>query len=84
MAACLVVIASINYIYYETISYMPFCCLYRRDPQPSALVPPAYWVIAEALPDIAYFDIKEEDLDSNEEVLGPLLNKNGNRQQATK
>ena len=47
-------------------------------------MPPAYWVIAEALPDIAYFDIKEEDLDSNEEVLGPLLNKNGNRQQATK
>ena len=42
-------------------------------------MPPAYWATAEALPDITYFDIKEEDLDSNKEILGPLLDKNGDR-----
>jgi len=38
----------------------------------------------EALPNITYFNIKEEDLDGNKEVLGPLLDKNGNGRQAAK
>ena len=63
---------------------MPFYYLYRRDPWPSTLVPPAYWAIAEAPPDTTYSDIEEEDLDSNEEVLGPLPDKNGDKQQAAK
>jgi hypothetical protein len=63
---------------------MSFCCLYRRDPWLSTLVPPTYWAIVEASPNITYFDIEEEDLDGNKEVLGPLPDKNGNRQQAAK
>ena len=35
--------------------------------------------MAEAPPNTTYFNIKEEDLDSNKEVLGPLLDKNSNR-----
>ena len=69
-------------MYHETISYTPFCCLYGRDPWPSTLVPPAYQATAEALPDTTYSNIEEEDLDSNEEVLGPLLDKNSDRRQA--
>jgi hypothetical protein len=42
-------------------------------------VPPAYQAIVKPLPNITYSNIEEEDLDSNEEVLGPLLHKNGNR-----
>ena len=38
--------------------------------------------MAEVSPDTTYFNIEEEDLDSNKEVLGPLPNKNGNRRQA--
>ena len=38
----------------------------------------------EALPDITYFNIKEEDLDNNKKVLGPLLDKNSNKRQAAK
>ena len=71
-------------MYHETIGCTPFRCLYRRDPWPSALVPPAYWAMAEALPDTTYSDIEEEDLDGNKEVLGPLLDENGNGQQAAK
>ena len=71
--------ALINRIYHKIISCTPFRYLYRRDPWPSALVPPAYQATAEALPNITYFNIKEEDLDSNKEVLGPLLNKNSDR-----
>ena len=36
----------------------------------------------EALPNTTYFNIKEEDLDGNKEVLGPLLNKNSDGRQA--
>ena len=45
-------------------------------------MPPAHWATAEALPNTTYSDIKEEDLDGNKKVLGPLLNKNGDRRQA--
>jgi hypothetical protein len=71
-------------MYYEIIGCTPFRCLYGRDPWPSALVPLAYWATAEAPPDITYFDIEEEDLDGNEEVLGPLLDENGDGRQAAK
>jgi hypothetical protein len=71
-------------MYYKTISYMPFHCLYRRDPWPSTLVLPAHWATAEALPNITHSNIKEEDLNGNEEVLGPLLDVNGDGQQAAK
>jgi hypothetical protein len=47
-------------------------------------VPPAYRATVEALPDTTYSNIKEEDLDSNKEVLGPLLDKNSDRRQAAK
>ena len=40
--------------------------------------------MAKALPNTTHSNIKEEDLDSNKEVLGPLLDKNSNRQQAAK
>ena len=40
--------------------------------------------MAEAPPNTTYFDIEEEDLDSNKEILGSLLNKNSNRRQAAK
>jgi hypothetical protein len=35
--------------------------------------------MVKALPNITYFNIKEEDLDGNKEVLSPLLNKNSNK-----
>ena len=82
--ACLIVTALINRMYHETISCTPFHCLYRRDPWPSALVPPAHWATAEASLDTTYSNIEEEDLDSNEKVLGPLPDKNGDGQQAAK
>ena len=47
-------------------------------------MPPAHWATAKALPDTTHFNIKEEDLDSNKEVLGPLPDKNGDGQQAAK
>ena len=71
-------------MYHEIIGCTPFCCLYRRDLWPSTLVPPAYQATAEALPDTTYSNIKEKDLDSNKEVLGPLLDKNGDGRQAAK
>ena len=71
-------------MYYETIGCMPFRYLYRRNPWPSTLVPPAHWATAEALPNTTYFDIKEEDLDGNKEVLGPLPDKNSDGRQAAK
>jgi hypothetical protein len=40
--------------------------------------------MAEAPPDTTHSNIKEEDLDSNKEVLGPLLNENSDRRQAAK
>ena len=43
-------------------------------------MPPAYRATAEALLDTTYFNIKEKDLDGNEEVLGPLLDENGDGQ----
>lgn len=45
-------------------------------------MPPAYRATAEAPPDITYSNIKEEDLDGNKEVLGPLPDENGDRRQA--
>ena len=69
-------------MYHKTISYTPFCCLYGKDLQLSTLVPPAYQTTAEVLPDTTYSDIEEEDLDSNKEVLGLLLDKNGKEWQA--
>jgi hypothetical protein len=47
-------------------------------------VPPAHWAIAEPLPDITHSNIEEEDLDGNKEVLGPLLDENGDGRQAAK
>ena len=76
MVACLVVVALINCIYHETISCIPFRCLYRRDPWLSTLVLPAHQATVEAPPDITNSDIKEGALDGNEEVLGPLLDEN--------
>ena len=43
---------------------------------------PAHRATAEALPNTTHSNIKEEDLDSNKEVLGPLLDKNGDGRQA--
>jgi hypothetical protein len=45
-------------------------------------VPPAHRATAEPPPDITHSNIEEEDLDGNEEVLGPLLDKNGDGRQA--
>ena len=45
---------------------------------------PIHQATVETPPDITHSNIEEEDLDSNEEVLGPLLDKNGNRRQAAK
>ena len=47
-------------------------------------MPPTHWATAEAWPNTTYFNIKEEDLDSNKEVLGPLLDENSNGRQAAK
>jgi hypothetical protein len=47
-------------------------------------VPFAHQAIAEPPLDITHSNIKEEGLNSNKEVLGPLLNKNGNGWQAVK
>ena len=58
---------------------MPFRCLYGRDPWASALVAPALRATAEPLPDIKVSKVKDKDLDSNKEVLGPLLEENSNR-----
>jgi len=49
-------------------------------------VAPGYWATIEPLLEVtnASKAEKEEDLNGNKEVLGPLLNKNGNRRQAAK
>ena len=63
---------------------MPFRYLYRRDPQASALVAPALRAIVEPPPNIKVSKAKDKDLDSNKEVLGPLLEENSNRREAAK
>ena len=82
--ACLLVAALINYTYYKLIGCTPFCCLYRRDPQASTLLPPANQATAEPLLNISDAEFNYEDLNSNKEILGPQLDKNGNRQEAAK
>ena len=71
-------------MYYKLISYIPFCYLYRRDPQASTLVAPTLRAIVEPLSNIKVSKAKNKYLDGNNEVLGPLLEENGNRQEATK
>ena len=65
------VAALINYTYHKSIGCTPFCCLYRRDPWASALLPLAYWATAEPLLDISDAEFDYKDLDSNKKVLGP-------------
>jgi len=80
--ACLIVAALINCTYHELIGCMPFRCLYRRDPWASALVAPALRATAEPPPDTEVSKVKDKDLNSNKEVLGPLLEENGDGQEA--
>ena len=85
-AACPIIVALINRTYYKLIGCTPFYCLYRRDPWLFTLVAPGYWATIEPLPEVtdASKAEEEEDFNSNKEVLGPLLDKNGNRRQAAK
>ena len=78
--------ALINRTYYKLISYIPFYYLYRRDPQLSTLVAPGYRATTEPPLEVTNTSKAEEekDLDSNKEVLSPLLDKNGNRRQVAK
>ena len=43
---------------------------------------PALRATVKPPPDIKVSKAEDEDLDGNEEVLGPLLEENGNRQEA--
>lgn len=83
-AACPIIAASINRTYHELIGCTPFYCLYGRDPWPSTLVAPGHRATAE--PPLEVTDTseaeEEEDLDGNEEVLGPPLDENGDGRQA--
>jgi len=45
-------------------------------------VAPALRAMVEPLPDTKVSEVEDEDLDGNEEVLGPLLEENGNRREA--
>ena len=63
---------------------MPFYYLYKRDSQASALVAPALRAIVEPPPNIKVSKAKDKDLDSNKEVLSPLLEENSNRREAAK
>jgi len=47
-------------------------------------VAPTLRAIVEPLPNTKVSKAKDENLDSNEEVLGPLLEENSNRQEAAK
>ena len=81
MAACPIIAALINRTYYKLIGCIPFYCLYRRDPWPSTLVALGYWATIEPSLEVtnASKAKEEEDLNSNKEVLSPLLDKNGDR-----
>ena len=81
-AAYLIIAALINRTYYKLIGYIPFYCLYRRDPWLFTLVAPGYRATAEPPLEVtnASKAKEKEDLNSNKEVLSPLLDKNGNRQ----
>jgi len=82
VAACPIIAALINRTYYKLIGCIPFYCLYGRDPWLSTLVAPSYWATAKPLLEVtdASKAKEEEDLNSNKEVLGPLLDKDSNRQ----
>ena len=81
--AYLIIAALINYIYHKSIGCMPFCYLYRRDPQAFALVVPAPRATVKPLPDIKVSKAKDEDLDSNKKILCRLLEENSDGQEAT-
>ena len=63
------------------MDYIPFYCLYRRNPQLFTLVAPGYQATVKPLLEVtnAFKAKEEEDLNGNKEVLSPLLDKNGNR-----
>ena len=48
------------------------------------MVTPVLRATVKPLPDIKVFKAEDEDLDSNKEVLGPLLEENGNGREAAK